>query len=720
MSNEITTKKTFCRICSAFCGMEVDVLDNRVVGVRGDTTDVLSGGYTCVKGRQLPDQMNGERLLTSLKRQKDGTYEPIDGEVALDEIAERLRGLIDADSPRAVAAYIGTMGSYSSGSYAVVHSWLDALGSPQYFTSLSIDQMAKIYAVARMGVWGGGLHRFSTADVVMVIGNNPLVSGLAVPGSAPGFNPSAALDAAKRRGLKVICVDPRRTETAKRADIHLQLRPGSDAALLAGMLRVIFEENLHDQAFCEQWVDGLDELREAIDPFTPEVVQAHTDVPAAQMIEAARVFAAGPRGIAGSGTGPNMAPYPNTMEALCYTLNIVCGRVCAEGEEANTPQILAPEMPRPAQVFPPDFLPDKIRLNPDAPASRIRGMKQVCGEMPTPVLAEEILTPGAGQIRALFCVGGNPMAAWPDQQKTEKAMAELDLLVSLDVRNGGTAQRSDYVLACKLPLERDDLTEFTSLVLEDPFGMYAHPVVDAPEGLFEEQEVFLGLGRRLGLQMTLNGEPADYDALSTRRAFLEQVYRGSRVPVSRLAEADGGLLCEDARSVVTGPIEGIEARFQLALPEVLAELAQIAGSPAQAPGRFGEDGTFTHLMIAQRLKHVMNSIGLDFPETQKRGVSNPAGLNPQDLVDLGLSDGDMVRIESEYDSVTAVVRSAPEMKAGVVGMSHCFGEAGGDNNDPRHGGTSAGRLIATDRAYDPATAMCRQSAIPVRIRALQA
>jgi anaerobic selenocysteine-containing dehydrogenase len=717
-NDNVVTKKTFCRICSAFCGMEVDVVDNRVVAVRGDTSDALSGGYTCVKGRQIPDQMNGERLLASMKRQPDGSYAPIDREVALDEIAERIRTLNGESGARAIATYIGTMGAYSAGSYAVVRSWMAALGSPQYFTSLSIDQLAKVYAVARMGVWGGGLQRFETADVVMVIGNNPLVSGLAVPGAAPGFNPSATLDSAKRRGLKVICVDPRRTELAKRADLHLQLRPGSDAALLAGMVRVILDEKLHDQEFCDQWAEGLAELRQAIDSFTPEVVEAHTDIPAALMIEAARLFAAGPRGIVGSGTGPNMAPFPNTMEVMVATLNVICGRVCREGEEANTPQVLGQELPRPAQVFPPEFLPDNIRLDPDAPASRIRGIKQVCGEMPTPVLAEEILQPGDGQVRALFCVGGNPMAAWPDQQKTERALEELDLLVTLDVRMTGTAKRSDYVLACQLPLERDDLTEFTSLVSEEPFGMYAHAVVDAPEGLFEEQEVFLGLGKRLGFDMEISGEKVDFDALATRRTFLEQVYRDSRVPVSRFADADGGLLCDDARSTVSEPIEGIEGRFLLALPDVLRELGEIAAAGAQASGQFGEDGSFTHLVISQRLKHVMNSLCLDFPETEKRGVFNPACMNPGDLTALGLNDGDIIRLESEYDGVSAVVKSAPEMKSGVIGLAHCFGEAGGDPDDPRKGGSNAGRLIATDQAYDPATAMCRQSAIPVRVRAL--
>jgi len=246
------TRKTFCRFCHANCAIEVDIDGDRAVAVRGDVSDPLFGGYTCMKGRELPAQANHpERLRSSQRRLPDGAFAAISSGDALDEIAGRLAAIRDRHGPRAIATYCGTYGFMNSAALPVALGFHHGLGSPSFYTSITIDQPAKVYLGSRVGAWLGGPQPFSRADVSMMIGNNPLTSHYAWQGSVPPFSPSRRLRDAKARGLKLICVDPRRTMVAQLADIHLQVRPGEDATLLAGMLRLILEEELHDREFCE-------------------------------------------------------------------------------------------------------------------------------------------------------------------------------------------------------------------------------------------------------------------------------------------------------------------------------------------------------------------------------------------------------------------------------------------------------------------------------------
>jgi anaerobic selenocysteine-containing dehydrogenase len=270
------TRKTFCRFCHANCAIEVDIEDGRALAVRGDVADPLFGGYTCMKGRELPAQANHrDRLHSSRKRIADGQFAAIPSQQALDEIAGRLSEIRDRCGPRAIASYCGTYGFMNSAALPVAAGFHRGLGSPSFYTSITIDQPAKVYLGSRVGTWLGGPQPFSQADVAMMIGNNPLTSHYAWQGSVPPFSPSRRLRDAKARGLKLICVDPRRTMVAQLADIHLQVRPGEDATLLAGMLKLILDGELHDREFCERHVAGLAELHGAVADFTPEYVTRH-------------------------------------------------------------------------------------------------------------------------------------------------------------------------------------------------------------------------------------------------------------------------------------------------------------------------------------------------------------------------------------------------------------------------------------------------------------
>jgi anaerobic selenocysteine-containing dehydrogenase len=709
------TKKSFCRFCHANCAIEVDIEDGRAVAIRGDSANALFGGYTCMKGRELPAQANHpDRLRRSRKRVAPGTFVEIDSHQALDEIAERLAAIRDRHGPRAIATYCGTYGFMNSAALPVAAGFHQGLGSPSFYTSVTIDQPAKVYLGSRVGTWLGGPQPFSSADVVMMIGNNPLTSHYAWQGSVPPFSPSRRLRDAQARGLKLICVDPRRTMVAQLADIHLQVRPGEDATLMAGLLKIVLDERLHDAAFCDQYVSGLDDLRALLAGFTPEYAAQRADVPVADLIAAARMYAAGPRGVATTGTGAEMATRGSLTEHLVQTLNIVCGRFARVGEPAPFPRVLSAATPRKAQVAPPSPV-----WGEGFAKSRIRGLTQIGFEMPTAALADEILTPGDGQVRALINVGGNPLVAWPNQAKVERALGALDLLVCIDIKMSQTAQLAHYVLAPQISLERDDIATAPEVFYEEPYAHYTEALV-APQGdVLDEWEIYWELARRLGTPILTAGGPLPMDRKPDKFTVLEHITHGCRVPLAKVREAtrDGGRVFTEAALRVEPGDPDATGRFDL-LPDGIADqLRTMRAEPLDSEGRPADPRwPATHLLVSRRTRQFFNSTGQDLDRLRVKGVTNYAHMHPDDLLTLAIDDDSVVEISTAHASVLGVAKASPDIKRGVISMAHAFGARGDDAGSVRDHGASTNRLVNDEVGYDAITGQCRQSAIPVRVR----
>ena len=699
------TRKSYCRVCHNYCALEVDVVDDRAVAVRGDASDPVYGGYTCIKGRQLPTLLqHPERILRPLRRGGDGAFEEISSAQALDEIAERVAAIVERHGPRSVATYCGTHAFQNSGALAVSKAWHQGIDSPSFYSSVTIDQPGKFVAMSRTGVWSGGTHGWGDADVVMIIGCNTIVSQYAPFGGVPPWSPVKAITEAKKRGLRLIVIDPRVTDVARRADLHLQVRPGEDPTLLAGMLRVILDEGLHDAAFCEQWVNGLEPLRAAVSDFDLDYVALRTGIPAEQVVEAARLFAGGSKGIASTGTGPDMAPRPNLTEHLVIALNTVCARFNREGDRVPNPGVLNGPLPRRDQPFPP------WKAFGVGPRSRVRDLGEIIGEMPTAALSDEILLPGDGQVKALLCLGGNPLVAWPDQQKTQRALEELELLVCVDRTLSATSRMADYVLAPRLSLERADLPVLTDGWYELPYTHYAQPVVSPPEGadVIEEWELYTGIAERMGTEIPLPGGDLPLDPPPSKHDVLERVVPRTRVPLDQLREVEGGQVFPEIEDVVGPAKPDADARFELAPEGVVEELAQVRGESLVS--------AYTHRLISRRLRHVYNSSGRELPAIRKKGTTNPAFLNPTDLEELGVASGDLVEIESEHASILGVAEAAEDVPSGVVSMAHAWGDPTHADKDVREIGSSTNRLVSNERHFDPISGMARQSAIPVNVR----
>jgi anaerobic selenocysteine-containing dehydrogenase len=332
------------------------------------------------------------------------------------------------------------------------------------------------------------------------------------------------------------------------------------------------------------------------------------------------------------------------------------------------------------------------------------------GEVPSGILAEEILEPGDGQIHALFVEGGNPVMAIPDQRKIARAFSSLDLLVTVEPFMSATARLAHYILPPKLMYERADIPWLFGIDtrLPIPFTQYSPPIVDPPEGaeLVDDWEIYLGLAKRLDLTVTYCGVPLDADDPLTTDDLLGLLMRDSQVPLAEIVDHPRGktfdlppLVAEPARPGATG-------RFEVMPDDVSAELADFRHAD--------HTSEFTHKLTVRRMRQVMNSLDPAFPEDARRGRPNPAYLHPDDLTELGLADGDTIRIISDHDEVAAIAREDDRLLRGAVSISHCFGGLPGDVDDPLVG-VCTNRLIDSRRHHQSINAMPTMSGLPVRI-----
>ena len=724
MSSSSSVHDSFCRFCHASCAIKVTVENGKAVSVIGAKDNPVYHGYTCAKGRALPEQHdNPNRLLHTMKRGADGKHQPIPVEQAMDEIAARVSGIVREHGPRSVALYTGTYSlPYPTGS-PMAAAWLSAIGSPMHFTSATIDQPGKMIAPALHGTWGGGAYHFDAADVWMLLGANPTISKSI---GIPCMNPGKRLHDAIKRGLELIVVDPRRSEAARVATVHLQPKPGEDPTILAGMIRVILAEGLTDDEFLGAHTRGLDALRAAVEPFTVDYVARRAGVAAEDVTRAARIFAAKRNGGANVGTGPNMARRGNLTEYLTLALNTLTGHWRREGEQVPNPGVLMPPTRSKAQAYDPypgwGF----------GESMRVRNLAGTAAGLPTAALADEILMPGDGQVKALFSLGGNPMAAWPDQDKTLAAMHALELNVTLDIKMSATARLADYVIAPTLSLEVPGMTLPTesltpyAMGYPEPYAQYSPAIVDPPEGseVIEEWEFFYGLAQRMGLSLTIAaayewGPDAEAPALTeidmenkpTNDELFAALTRGSRVPLDEVKKYPEGHVFDDAIATVEPGDPDAAGRMQLADATMIEELSEVAGEPID------QDVDYAFRLVSRRLPDVHNSAGRDIPKLVRKYSYNPAFMNPEDLERLGLSAGDVVEITSSYSKILGVVEPEKEIRLGVVSMPHCFGDApGGEQDKDVHTfGSNTGRLSSVDRDFDPYSGIPLMSAIPVNV-----
>ena len=720
-----TRKHVICRACQAQCGLIVDFENGRPVATHGDKGNPVYFGYSCIKGRDYADDhASPNRLWHSQTRTNDGTYRDIGWQTAAAEIAQKLKPVIETHGPNSVALYLGTFGFNNFCTHAFAHALMRAIGSDMLFNPASIDQPGKAIAAPLHGPWLAGPYRPGESDGILLVGTNPLVS----MNGGLGMNPARMLHEGKKRGMQLIVIDPRKTESAQKADLHLQAKPGQDAVILAAMARQIIEDNLYDKDFVAEDTQGFDALKAALAPFTPQAAAAQAGLTPDEIIKAARMQATWQKGSVSVGTGPNMAGFGNIAEYMGLVLTSLLGQWRRAGEvRGNSGVFIKPFPPIAATPGPGLALGYGKKL-------RTRGLEQTAAGLPTGALADEILTAGEGQVKALFVIGGNPMLTWPDQIKTKAAMEALDLLVSIDPRMSKTSQLADYVIAPKMPYEAYGTTALMEYLgnfvagwgFEQSYGQISEPILSMPDDSdICDEYAFLhaiaaGLGKPLEVTSLAPVIPAEAAGQTTQIDLetcpepleaWDAALKGAACKPSELykdPEAHKGKLVEDQGTEIMAKPDGWLGKLDLASPLLMEELGEVAETLAQAE----DTPAYPFRLISRRLTELHNSNWHENASQHRKRPHQVAFMNPADLADLELDEGDAIKVTSERATIQCIVEPADDIRRGCLSVPHGWG---GSGNQPS-GNTNL--LIFNDRDYDKHTGIPRMSAIPVQVKSL--
>lgn len=642
------TVATACRVCAVGCGTLVDLDGDRVLKVAGDPDDPWSRGYTCSFGRAAPVfHEHPERLDHPLVRD-GGALVPASWDDALDGVAAAVLDLLDRRGPDAIAHYTGTGGPLDPSGYAMAHGFFRSLGTAQNFSALSVDCSGKFLVPELVSGVQLPFHPdLESCDLLLAIGVNTVVShghGVMMP------NPLGHLRDVRARGGRLVVVDPRRSETAHHADLHLAPRPGTDPAWLAFLVRHVLRSGA-DHTFLHACADprGVDRLRELVEPYDCEragqicgVAPGSLDALAGMVTDAGRVAIE-------TGTGVSMGRSANLTEWLVWALSAVTGSLDRPGGARFNPGLL-----RPIE----DGLPGGRGDLLPGPPSRPDLPRVVNGEMPCAALVDEI---ESGAIAALFVRMGNPVMAFPDTARVRAALASLELLVVLDARHTPTTELATHVLPLTDHFERGDL--LSGYLQATPFLRWS-PAIVSPVGERRPQwRVFADLAVRLGLPRLGSGRA---EAMLAERAAA-----GAGEPDD---ETVAGLVARSARrpwtDVRSAPF-GIRDDCLLPgwlMPDRLPRLLDLA--PRELVAQF--DGWTARLpspddlvLVNRRTPRQYNSF------TPTLAPVEPALLvHPSDATRLGLSDGGRACVTTAHGTLDALVQVTDAMQLGVVSLPH--------------------------------------------------
>src|SRR5262245_956909 len=483
---QVEEKVTYCRICEVYCGMIATVEDGRVTRLRPDKEHVLSRGYACPKGVTFHQVTHDpDRILHPMKR--EGTsWRCISWEQAVGEIGAGLKRIRDTHGPHAIGLYTGNPAGYSYSHRVFSSSWIDAVGSRNSFGAGSQDNLGDF--LASKFLYGASFLQpvpdLARTRWALIVGTNPVVSQGTL---MHVVDAKRRIGEIRERGGRVVVLDPRRTETARIASEHHFIRPESDAFLFLAMIRTILEDGLAAEDFLAQHTCQLPWLRDAVARYTPEAVAERTAIDATTIRRLAHATA--------------------QTEGACTFGRVVCGRFGTLAAWAlEVLNLVAGNLDRPGGMVFSDGLVDMVgivdRMGRDEYGrhrSRIGDYPELLGELPSGILADEITTPGPGQIRALVVTAGNPVLSIPNGRALGAAMEQLELGVALDFYLSETAARCHYVLPCTTYLEREDFPIFHAQLLTEPYAQWTEPVIPPQGEAKQEWEIFSLISETMGV-----------------------------------------------------------------------------------------------------------------------------------------------------------------------------------------------------------------------------
>ena len=660
---------TYCRICESNCGMIATVENDQVVNIRPDPDHPLTKGWSCPKGLAMHQVThNPKRVLYPQRKRVDGGFERISWETAIREIGERLNHIRTEYGDDAIGFYEGGahLTSYSMALWQ--KGMARALNTPHYYGSNSMDGNPRIVASKLMygSCFSLPIPDMPHTDFMLIMGANPVASHGSLIGS---HNPRKYLNGIVERGGRVVVLDPRRTETARYFE-HMPIQPDGDSLLLMSMLQVIFAEGLDNLAAAEPHTIGLEALKSAVKPYPPEVTAERTSIAPDVVRQLALDFASAKSAVAYGRVGACTGDFGTLLSFLMDALNVVTGNADRRG----------------GMVFPTpwfDFEKTLVKSGIDTYGerkSRIGGFPEVFGTMPVGVLADEINTPGKGQLRAMMVMAGNPGQSIPETRRVKEAFKKLDLLVSLEFNQTETNQEADYILPTTTFLEREDTTILgMGTAIHETFMQWTDPVI-APRGeARQEWEIIRDICAELNIVPSVSPTIRRLGWLGRKLTpmFMHDLFLrlspvgdlfglrrgGLSIRKLRKNHPSGIVVAESQVGNLAERLFHDDRRLHLFCDEIASEIERLNQSSAP-------DEAYPFRMFGRRESRTMNT-WMRNAEKLRTGEPGPACMiNPVDAKRLGLSEGELGRVRSRTGSLEARFEISEDVVAGTVCIPH--------------------------------------------------
>ncbi|MDX1696370.1 MAG: molybdopterin oxidoreductase family protein [Ketobacteraceae bacterium] len=657
-----STHYRVCHLCEAACGLEMVVENNEVVTVKGDPKDPLSQGHICPKAVAIKDIHEDPDRIRQPIRRVGNEWHPISWNEAFDLVAEKLVATRQHYGNNSVAGFFGNPSVHNWGMLTHAPNLFKPLKTKSRYSATSVDQLP--HQLICYWMYGHQVlvpvPDIDRTDFMIILGGNPLASNGSL-WTVPGVRDR--IKALKKRGGELVVVDPRRSETAEMASDHVFIRPGTDAWLLFAMINVLVDEGLVNTGRLTDHLQGLDQALQAIRPITAEVAAQHTGISAAQIRDLAVRLGRAERAVVYGRMGISVQAYGALCQWAVQLLNILTGNLDEPGGSMFS-------LPAVDLVMGPNSKPGHF----GAWKTRVRGLPEFGGELPCSALAEEILTPGEGQIRALITAAGNPVLSTPNGRRLDEALESLDFMVSIDFYLNETTRHANVILPPTSPLEHDHYDLALMAFSVRNVAKYSPAVFEKPAGAYHDWEIFVALGERVAALL----DQAPLPAFEPTQILDMGLQAG---PYGAMQGSETSLNFEKVKANPHGVDLGShEPRF----PERLFhEDKKIHCAPdlllkdLERLQRGTETADNGLLLIGRRHVRSNNSWMHNYQRLVKGKPRHQLFMHPQDAAPLRLKDGGRARISSRTGAVETEVLLTDEVMPGVVSLPHGWGHRRG-------------------------------------------
>lgn len=666
-----TTTKTFCRICVAFCGLEVVTENDKVVSVGPDKDNPYNWRDFCQKAGSSHKMRDHPRRLTTPMKRVGDKYEPVPYQQAIQEIAAELNRIRDQHGADAIGTYLGNPGMLNTTGAMFQGGFLAGLGTNNNYSAISVDT-GNLHLVNRE-MYGCEMAMLipdvDHAQCMLLLGTNPAVSTIGWVDCAPdGWN---RMLAAQKKGADIIIVDPRETPSTRKANTHVRVKPGEDWALLLALIKIVFEKGWVHQQDCSA-ARAVDTIRSLAEKVSLDELSQRCQVSSNQIEDIAQRFASAETAFCIARTGIAQNRNGTVGEWLSHVLNLITGRIDRKGGRVYSPGIFENSM---------------VNLNrrnqQPKPPSRIGGFKPIFGSYPLATLADEILTPGEGQIRGLIIDAGNPVITGPDGNKLDRALAELDLLIGIDFFQRESHRHAHWLIPASHFLEREDFTSMVGVILEKPFIQFGQAAITPLNGIKPEWEFYRDLTLEMGVAFMGN---ARLNRIIRASRWLARITGNARLAFNPrwlwsaaaktsslikwsevLKKPSGYFYAEKSYGHFRPALQTEDGLINAAPEEFVSALQQRLAEPVRQA-----NPVYPLQLVNQRRASMMNSWLVETVK-RKKVYGDFVEMSPADAEDRNIIDGQHVTVRSETAAIEAKARLTTELPPGVISMDHGWG-----------------------------------------------